>query len=151
MLEIEIGVNLIPLADPRRGGDLLKRIAMVRSEIASEIGIILPKVRIRDNLAFPGRWLSNQSLKYGRCQRNVDGRSIPGSANGREFLRNRRGSAESVRRAQGIWIEPRQADAAKVQGYSILTPESVLAQQLRSSVRQARGCHFDPRWDTTFD
>ncbi len=44
MLEIEIGVNLIPLADPRRGGDLLKRIAMVRSEIASEIGIILPKL-----------------------------------------------------------------------------------------------------------
>ena len=49
-MEVEIGVGLIRLADPRRGGDLLERIQRVRQNVAGEIGIILPKVRIRDNM-----------------------------------------------------------------------------------------------------
>lgn len=49
-MEVELGVGLIRLADPRRGGDLLGRIQSVRQNVAGEIGIILPKVRIRDNM-----------------------------------------------------------------------------------------------------
>ena len=49
-MEVEIGVGLIRLADPKRGGDLLERIQRVRQNVAAEIGIILPKVRIRDNM-----------------------------------------------------------------------------------------------------
>ena len=49
-MEIEIGVGLIRLADPSRGGDLLPRITGVRQSVASDIGIVLPKVRIRDNM-----------------------------------------------------------------------------------------------------
>ena len=49
-MEIEVGLSLIRLADPRRGGDLLERIQRVRRDVASQIGIILPKVRIRDNM-----------------------------------------------------------------------------------------------------
>ena len=49
-MEIEVGVGLIRLADPNRGGDLLERIQRVRQNVAAEIGIIMPKVRIRDNM-----------------------------------------------------------------------------------------------------
>src|SRR3954470_6937049 len=49
-MEIELGVGLIRLADPNRGGDLLDRVQRVRQNIAGEIGIIMPKVRIRDNM-----------------------------------------------------------------------------------------------------
>ena len=49
-MEVEIGVALIRLADPKRGGDLLERIQRVRQHVAADIGIILPKVRIRDNM-----------------------------------------------------------------------------------------------------
>ena len=49
-MEMEIGVGLIRLADPKRGGDLLPRITGVRQGVAADIGIILPKVRIRDNM-----------------------------------------------------------------------------------------------------
>ena len=49
-MEIEVGVGLIRLADPKRGGDLLERIQRVRQSVAGEIGIIMPKVRIRDNM-----------------------------------------------------------------------------------------------------
>jgi flagellar biosynthesis protein FlhA len=49
-MEVELGVGLIRLADAKRGGDLLERIGGVRQTLAGEIGIILPKVRIRDNM-----------------------------------------------------------------------------------------------------
>jgi len=49
-MELELGVGLLRLVDRQRGGDLLDRIQHVRQELAAEIGIILPKVRIRDNL-----------------------------------------------------------------------------------------------------
>src|SRR5205807_1111536 len=49
-MELEIGVGLIRLADPNRGGDLLPRITGVRQAVAADIGIVLPKVRIRDNM-----------------------------------------------------------------------------------------------------
>src|SRR5690606_6672533 len=45
-MEIELGVGLIRLADPNRGGDLLERVQRVRHNIAAEIGIVMPKVRI---------------------------------------------------------------------------------------------------------
>jgi flagellar biosynthesis protein FlhA len=49
-MELELGIGLIRLADPKRGGDLLDRIRRVRQDLAAEIGIILPKVRVRDNM-----------------------------------------------------------------------------------------------------
>jgi flagellar biosynthesis protein FlhA len=49
-MELELGVGLIRLADPKRGGDLLERIRRVRQDVAAEMGFILPKVRVRDNM-----------------------------------------------------------------------------------------------------
>ena len=54
-LELELGVGLIRLADPGSGGDLLERVTRVRHRIAQELGIILPKVRIRDNIRLEQR------------------------------------------------------------------------------------------------
>jgi len=53
-VELEIGVELIPLADPAQGGDLLGRITTLRRRIAEELGLIVPPVRVRDNLALRG-------------------------------------------------------------------------------------------------
>ena len=49
-LELEIGYGLVQLVDSGRGGDLLDRIAMIRRQLAVEIGIVVPPVRIRDNM-----------------------------------------------------------------------------------------------------
>jgi flagellar biosynthesis protein FlhA len=49
-MELELGIGLIRLADRKRGGDLLDRIQRVRQNLAAEMGVILPKVRVRDNM-----------------------------------------------------------------------------------------------------
>ncbi len=133
LLEIEIGVNLIPLADPRRGGDLLKRIAFVRSEIAREIGIILPKIRIRDNLALPpadfrikvssmdvagGTLLADQWLAR---PLELDARELDGVL------------VNPFAPAEGVWIEASQKDQATEAGYALSPATLVLTQHLKSA------------------
>tara|TARA_Y100001933_G_scaffold65941_1_gene66300 strand:- start:4591 stop:6516 length:1926 start_codon:yes stop_codon:yes gene_type:complete len=49
-LEIELGLGLLRLADRSRGGNLLDQIPIIRNRIAAEIGLVLPTVRVRDNL-----------------------------------------------------------------------------------------------------
>jgi len=49
-MELELGIGLIRWADRRRGGDLLDRVQRVRQSLAAQIGVIMPKVRIRDNM-----------------------------------------------------------------------------------------------------
>jgi flagellar biosynthesis protein FlhA len=49
-MELEIGYGLIPLVDAKQGGDLLDRITMIRRQLASDLGLIIPPIRIRDNI-----------------------------------------------------------------------------------------------------
>ena len=49
-MELEIGYGLVKLVDAARGGDLLDRISMIRRQVAVDLGIIVPPVRIRDNM-----------------------------------------------------------------------------------------------------
>lgn len=49
-IEFEFGYGLIPLADVNQGGDLLDRIVMIRRQLALELGVVIPVVRIRDNI-----------------------------------------------------------------------------------------------------
>ncbi|MCD6375099.1 MAG: flagellar biosynthesis protein FlhA [Caldisericaceae bacterium] len=48
--EIELGYGLIPLVDANQGGNLLKRISTIRKSLAIELGILVPPIRIRDNI-----------------------------------------------------------------------------------------------------
>lgn len=49
-IEFEFGYGLIPLVDAAQGGDLLDRVIMIRRQLALELGIVIPVVRIRDNI-----------------------------------------------------------------------------------------------------
>ncbi|MGZ8411617.1 MAG: flagellar biosynthesis protein FlhA [Gemmatirosa sp.] len=52
-IELEIGYALIPLVDERQGGDLLERISLLRKQSALELGILIPPIRIRDDVRLP--------------------------------------------------------------------------------------------------
>jgi len=135
-MELELGVRLIRLADPASGGDLLDRITRVRNKIAQELGIILPKVRIRDNIRLDQR------------QYQIKIRDVPvawGEAYSDGLLAIDTGAArgeipgiETVEPAFGRsakWIEPAQKERAELMGYSVVEPSAVVITHLTEVVR----------------
>ena len=135
-LEVEIGLGLIRLADPRKGGDLMDRITGIRRQVASEIGLLLPKVRVRDNLKLARDEyqikIANNRIDNGQLPINhvlvVDderSESLPGKT------RLEPGSQRSVR-----WILPEERERAESLGLTPLEPTEVLAIHLRQVVLQ---------------
>ncbi|MGD9648900.1 MAG: flagellar biosynthesis protein FlhA [Pirellulales bacterium] len=134
-LEIELGVGLIRLADPNRGGDLLDRIARVRQSLAAELGIVLPKIRIRDNL----RLEHNQyRIKLAEVPL-AEGTLLPGRILAIE-------TPESSARLEGlpttepaggrpaVWIDAAERERAAAAGYLVVEAAGALAAHLQRIV-----------------
>ena len=73
-LELEIGYALISVVDPGQQGDLLERVKMLRQQLALELGIVIPPVRIRDNVGLG----ANQYVIKLRGNPIADGEVMPG-------------------------------------------------------------------------
>ena len=131
-MEISIGLGLLSLADPARGGDLMERITGVRHTIATDIGIVLPKVRVRDNMSLG-------DLEY---EISIEGNSIARST----ILPNRllaidSGQTTGVIEGEptkdptfgepAVWIEPMRREQAAIYGYTTVEPGAVLATHLQ--------------------
>jgi flagellar biosynthesis protein FlhA len=57
MLELEVGYGLIRVVDSSKSGDLLERISSIRKQFSHDLGILVPSIHIRDNLALaPGEY-----------------------------------------------------------------------------------------------
>lgn len=136
-MEVEIGVGLIRLADPKRGGDLLERIQRIRQNVASDIGIILPKVRIRDNM----RLEQNQYRIKIADMAVAQGTVYPGMflAMDSGMTTGKVGGMATREPAFGTpatWIEAAQRDQAEMFGYTVVEPGSVIATHLTETIRR---------------
>lgn len=131
-MEMELGVGLVRLAAPARGGDLLPRITGVRQNVASEIGVILPKVRIRDNM----RLNENQyriKISNNVVAENVvypDGLLAIAMAGAKGDLPGQK-TRDPAFNQPAVWIEPGLRPQAEMMGYTIVEPTSVLATHLQ--------------------
>lgn len=136
-MEMEIGVGLIRLADPARGGDLLPRITSVRQMVAADIGIVLPKVRIRDNLRLSEYQyrikITNNPVAQGVVYPDrllaIGGATATGKLPGEE-------TKDPAFQQPAVWIEPGWRDRAEMMGYTIVEPTAVLATHLQEVVRR---------------
>ncbi len=136
-MEVEIGVGLIRLADPKRGGDLLERIQRVRQNVAAEIGIIMPKVRIRDNMRLePNAYrikIADMPVAKTEAQPGMllamDSGMTTGKIGGVPTKEPAFGTAAT-------WIDPAAREQAEMLGYTVVEPVSVLATHLTEVVRK---------------
>ena len=136
-LEIEVGYALIPIVDEQAGGGLLRRITMIRRQLALELGLVLPTVRVRDNLQLP----PNAYVVKLRGVEVVRGTLMPG-----QYLAMDPGSAEGEihgvethEPAFGLpakWIQPAQKERAELLGFTVVDAESVLATHLTELVKR---------------
>lgn len=136
-MELEIGVDLIRLADPGRGGDLLPRITGVRQAVAAEIGIVLPKIRIRDNLQLAeDRYrikILNNAVAEGRVRPDkllaIDSGATTGKVPGEA-------TRDPAFDQAAVWIDAGLRDRAQMLGYTPVEPSAVLATHLQEVVRR---------------
>ncbi len=136
-MEVEIGVALIRLADPKRGGDLLDRIHRIRQNVAAEIGIILPKVRIRDSFQLEQNQYRVKiagtpvatGIVYPNMLLAIDSGMTTGKVKGTA-------TQEPAFGTPALWIEPGNRDQAEMHGYTVAEPGAVIATHLTEIVRK---------------
>jgi flagellar biosynthesis protein FlhA len=136
-MELEIGVGLIRLADPKRGGDLLDRIQRIRQNVAAEIGIILPKVRIRDNFHLDQQQyrvkIAGMPVAAGSVRPElllaIDSGMATGKIPGEP-------TKEPAFGTPALWIAPETRDQAEMVGYTVVEPGAVIATHLTETIRR---------------
>ena len=136
-LELEVGYGLVRLVNEADGGNLLERIAMVRRQLAAELGLILPPVRIRDNSqletttyrikirgnqvasgqTFPAQWLAMDS---GLAQGPIEGEPTKEPAFGLDAW----------------WIPEHLRARAEAQGYTVVDATSVLITHFTETIKR---------------
>jgi len=136
-IEFEFGYGLIPIADKNQGGDLLDRVIMIRRQCAMELGIVVPVIRIRDNIQlFPNQYVikikgnriaSGEIMldHYLAMSPGVDDESIEG--------------IETIEPAFGmpaLWVNEEMKEEAEMAGYAIVDPPSVVSTHLTEVIKR---------------
>lgn len=135
-MELEIGYSLIPLIDTDASDNLLKRITGIRRQVMAELGLILPVVRIRDNLRLqPSQYrvkIRGQEIAKGEVMVGYM-LAIPGS----EADKNLKGIAttEPAFGLPALWITETEQGRAELMGYTVVNPLSVLSTHLTEIIR----------------
>ena len=136
-MEMEIGVGLIRVADPSRGGDLLPRITGVRRAVAADIGIVLPKVRIRDNMRLGENQYRIKISNNPVAVSEIDPDRLMAMATGpiEGDLPGEQGTDPAFGQPS-VWIVAEDRDRAEMLGYTVVEPAAVLATHLQEVVRR---------------
>jgi flagellar biosynthesis protein FlhA len=136
-LEVEIGYSLIPLVDPEQGGTLLDRITNIRKRSALEMGLIVPPIRIRDNMELDpqeysvlvkGVELGQGDLQVGKLMAMNPG-EVSEKMEGDEFT-------EPVFHLKAIWINPDMRDLAERRGYTVVDCPTIIATHLTEIIKR---------------
>jgi flagellar biosynthesis protein FlhA len=136
VLELDLGYQLIKLADPAMNGDLLDRIKSMRRKIATDFGFLIPQVRIRDNL----------HLKPNEYQLLLKGVEIgSGEIYPDKFLAMDSGlvseemdgikTKEPAFGLDAIWIEESAKEDAIIKGYTTVDPSTVISTHLSELIK----------------
>lgn len=136
-IEFEFGYGLIPLADTQQGGDLLDRIIMIRRQCALELGLVVPVIRIRDNIQLrPNEYvikIKGNAVARGDLLLNHYLAMSPG------FEDDSVVGIETTEPAFGlpaIWIDEAMKERAELSGYTVVDPPSVVATHLTETIKR---------------
>jgi flagellar biosynthesis protein FlhA len=127
-VELELGYGLIPLVDEKQGGDLLDRVVMIRRQCALELGIVIPPVRIRDNIQLsPNAYVlklkgvpqARGEVMMGHYLAMGGEKDIPGIA-----------AKDPAFGLPALWISETLREEAEMAGYTVVDPPAVLATHI---------------------
>lgn len=136
-IELEFGYGIIPLADPNQGGDLFDRLVMIRRQIALELGIIVPMIRLRDNIQLDANQylikIKGNDIAMGNVVFDHYLAMSPGSVEGEID------GIDTIEPAFGLpakWIKSDLREKAELLGYTVVDPSSVISTHLTEVVKR---------------
>ncbi|MBQ7668665.1 MAG: flagellar biosynthesis protein FlhA [Clostridia bacterium] len=136
-IELEFGYGIIPLADSAQGGDLLDRVVMIRRQLAMELGMIVPVIRLRDNIQLaPYEYsikIKGVEVSKGELQSDSLLAMDPGTAEG--GLKGKK-TIEPAFGLPAVWISTKDRDSAEMKGYTIIDLPSVVATHLTQVIKK---------------
>jgi flagellar biosynthesis protein FlhA len=137
-MALEVGYGLVPLIDVKRGGDLLDRISNIRRRLAIDLGIVVPPVRIRDDLQLgPNDYVVKlrgqavgRGVTYPEQYLAMDSGAVTGPIVGGEL------TTEPAFGLPAYWITEPQKPDAELQNYTVVEASAVLATHLTEILRR---------------
>ncbi|MGB9770624.1 MAG: flagellar biosynthesis protein FlhA [Candidatus Kapaibacteriota bacterium] len=136
-VELELGYNLIPLVDETQGGDVFRRIMNVRKQLALELGIVLPPVRVRDNLNLePEEYVIK--IRGNEVGRNTLQPGMLLAMNPGTATKEISGIhvTEPVFGLPAVWISYAERENAELLGYSVVEASTVLITHLTELLKR---------------
>lgn len=138
-IEMEIGYRLVPLLDVEQGGDLLERIAQIRRQTALDMGIVLPSIRVRDNLQLPP---NNYQIKLKGVPIEIGevypDRSLAMNAGGGVDNLNIDGisAIEPAFGLPAIWVTEKDKEMVENAGYTVVSASAVISTHLTEVIKK---------------
>jgi flagellar biosynthesis protein FlhA len=135
-MELEIGFGLIPLVDVAQGGDLLERITMIRRHAARELGIVVPPIRVRDNLQLkPSTYVIKiYGLEVARAEVMVSRLLAMNPGTATQPIEGIP-TTEPAFNLPALWIPESGRGDAEMAGYTVIDPTSVIATHLTEIIK----------------
>jgi flagellar biosynthesis protein FlhA len=136
-IAVEVGYNLVQLIDPQRGGTLLERIKALRKRFARELGVVLPKIRILDNVELDADSYCIKLMGH----RVADGEIHPGwlMAMKPDGEPTGLGGIRTTEPSFGlpvVWISRSEKEDAQAKGFTVVDAESVFITHLSEVLRR---------------
>lgn len=136
-LELEVGYGLISIVDADQNGELLERITHIRKQFALDMGIIIPPLRIRDNLQLkPGEYIIYlKGIEIGKAELMVDHMMAMDPGNVIDKIPGIP-TTEPAFGLQALWISSKQKDQAQYAGYTVVDLSTVIATHFTELIRK---------------
>lgn len=138
-IEIEVGYRLVQLLNVEMGGDLLERIAQIRRQTALDLGIVLPSIRVRDNLQLsPNSYqikLKGVALESGEVYPERYLAMCAGDPVGNLTI-NGIHAIEPAFGLPALWIEQKDKDLAEMSGYTVVSASAVISTHITEVIKK---------------
>ena len=136
-IEIEFGYGIIPMADVNQGGDLLDRVVMIRRQCAMELGMIVPVVRLRDNIQLTpnGYVILIKGVEIAKGEVIPDQYMAMNADNMVEEI----DGMDVIEPAFGMpakWISEDKKEKAEILGYTVVDAPTVIATHLTEIIKR---------------
>jgi flagellar biosynthesis protein FlhA len=136
-VSVQVGVRLITMVDPRKDSAIFDRIGALRRKFAQELGIVIPLVRLRDNINLEPTTYEIKILDHivakGQLEPNMflamDAGNVRTKVEGME-------TTEPVYGLPALWIAPDVKEKAELSGYTVIDPESVFITHLSETLKK---------------